>query len=261
MAVLGVDVGSLSAKAVIVEHGKVVVSAIIGVKPTPVQSAREVTEAVLESANLRMVDIDYCVSTGYGRAIIPFANKSISEISCHGKGAHWSESSVRGIIDIGGQDCKAITVDESGDLVDFTMNDKCAAGTGRFLEIVARTLGVDITELGELGCEGEEPIPISNRCSVFAEYEILLLLAEGRDVGAIGAGANEAMAKRAFALTRKIKCNSAVTVTGGVAKNRGVKRNLERLLQSEVIDLPHDPQIMGALGAALFAQQNYQRGL
>ena len=263
MIVSGVDVGSLTAEAVIMKDGEIVDYEIMNVRPTPIQSSTEVMEKALSKSGLRMDDLDFCVSTGYGRDEIPFSNKSISEISCHGKGAHWCNPSVRGIIDIGGQDCKAITVNEDGDLVDFTMNDKCAAGTGRFLEIISKALDVDISELGPMTFQSGCPQKISNRCSVFAEYETIFLLAEGKSAVDIGAGVNEAMAERAFSLAGRIKLNRYIggqlTVTGGVAKNVGVLKNLEGLFGTEIAKLSLDPQIMGALGAALFAKKNFEK--
>ena len=263
MIVAGVDVGSLTAEAVVMKDGEILGYEIINVRPTPIQSSMDVMLKTLIKCGLRLEDLNYCVSTGYGRDEIPFSKKSISEISCHGKGAHWCNPAIRGIIDIGGQDCKAIMVGEEGDLVDFAMNDKCAAGTGRFLEIIAKALGADITELGAMSFDSKTPLKISNRCSVFAEYETIFLLAEGKQAVDIGAGVNEAMAERAFSLAGRIKLNGNIggglTVTGGVAKNVGVTKNLAHLFQTEIADLSWDPQIMGALGAALFAQRNYEK--
>jgi len=255
MITAGVDVGSLSAEAVILSDGALLAAEIIRVRPSPVESSSTVMSRALEVAGLCLDDIDACISTGYGRDNIPFANKSMSEISCHGKGAYWCDASIRTIVDIGGQDCKAITVDENGDLVDFKMNEKCAAGTGRFLEIISKALGVELEALGPLSFQTETPLKIVNRCSVFAEYETLFLLAEGKSIVEIGAGVNEAMAQRAFALAHGLKTDGGFTVTGGVAKNVGVIRSLETLFETEVIKLPVDPQIIGALGAAVLAER------
>ncbi len=263
MIVAGVDVGSLTAEAVVMKDGEIQGYEIIKVRPTPIQSSMDVMLKTLMACGLRFEDLDYCVSTGYGRDEIPFSNKSLSEISCHGIGAHWCNPSVSGIIDIGGQDCKAITVDENGDLVDFIMNDKCAAGTGRFLEIVAKALGVDVSELGPMTFQSKHPLQVSSRCSVFAEYEIIFLLSEGKQAVDIGAGINVAMAERAFSLAGRIEFNMqagrGLTITGGVAKNVGVVKNLENLFGRMIIQLPLDPQIMGALGAALVAQRQCEK--
>ncbi|MCD6272673.1 MAG: 2-hydroxyglutaryl-CoA dehydratase [Deltaproteobacteria bacterium] len=263
MIVAGVDVGSLSAEAVIMKDGEIVAFEIIPVRPLPIQSSTEAMEKALAKAGLKMEDVDYCVSTGYGRDEIPFSQKTISEISCHGRGAHWCQPSVRGIIDIGGQDCKAIIVNKNGGLVDFVMNDKCAAGTGRFLEIMSKVLDVDVSDLGQMTFQSDNPLKISSRCSVFAEYEAMFLLAEDKNAIDIGAGVNEAMAERAFSLAGRIKLNGKidgdVTVTGGVAKNVGVIKNLGNFFGREITRLSLDPQIMGALGAALFAQMHYDK--
>jgi|LQYC01.1.fsa_nt_gi predicted CoA-substrate-specific enzyme activase len=263
MIVAGIDVGSLTAKALIMKDGEIIDFDIITVRPTPIQSAGDVMEKALNKTGLKMDDIDYCVSTGYGREQISFSRKSISEISCHGKGAHWCRASIRGVIDIGGQDCKAIIVDKDGNLDNFAMNDKCAAGTGRFLEIISKALGIDLAELGPLTFKSNNPLKIVRRCSVFAEYEVIFLLAEGKNITDIGAGVNEAMAQRAFSLAGNINLNNKLTgeltVTGGVAKNVGVIKNLEKLFDAEIVRLPLDPQIMGALGAALFARRYYEK--
>ncbi len=255
MLVAGVDVGSLTAEAVILEDEKIIAYEIIGVRPSPVQSATEVMEKTLAKTGLKLDDIEFCVSTGYGREKIPFADKSISEISCHGKGAQWSDPSIRTVIDIGGQDCKVIHVDENGDLVDFIMNDKCAAGTGRFLEIIAKTLGVDVSDLGPLSLKSKNPSVITSMCSVFAEYETMFLLAEGKDRVDIAAGVNKAMARRVYALVQRLGIRKEVAITGGVAKNVGVVKSLEELLRTKLIKFTIDPQIIGALGAALFAKE------
>jgi len=261
MIVAGVDVGSLSAEAVIMKDGEILDFEIMTVRPTPIQSSTEVMGKALAKAGLKMDDVDYCVATGYGRDEIPFSQKSVSEISCHGRGAHWCEPSIRGIIDIGGQDCKAIMVDKDGTLADFVMNDKCASGTGRFLEIISKALAIDISELGPMTFQSDNPLNITSRCSVFAEYETIFLLSDGNDAADIGAGVNEAMAERAFSLAGRIKLDGKiggdVTVTGGVAKNIGVIKNLEGLFGAEIVRLHLDPQIMGALGAALFARRYY----
>ena len=174
MIFAGCDVGSLSAEAVLMEDDRhILAHDIIVVKPDPVESATIVMDSVLQQAGLVYDDIDYCVSTGYGREIIPFSRHNISEISCHGRGAHWADPSIRTIIDVGGQDGKAIRIDAEGHLMDFVMNDKCAAGTGRFLEGVAGTLNVSIDELGPMSLRGKTAIPISSICTVFTQFDIM----------------------------------------------------------------------------------------
>jgi predicted CoA-substrate-specific enzyme activase len=259
MILAGCDVGSLSAEAVLMKDGKIIAAEIIRVRPRPEQSAREVMDKVLQKASLSYSDIEYCVSTGYGREKIPFANSNISEISCHGKGAHWLVPSARTVIDVGGQDCKAIRIDDSGKLVNFVMNDKCAAGTGRFLEFMAKTLGVSIEELGPLALNSEERVAITNVCSIFAESEVLHYIYEGKKATDIASGINYSMAGRINSLVRRVGIEKDLCITGGVAKNVSVIKNLEELLGLEPRKLPVDPQIVGALGACLFAEEGLSK--
>jgi len=255
MIVAGCDVGSLSAEAVIMSNGAIVASEIIRVRPRPEQSAADVMDAALARAGLSYRDIVCCFSTGYGRERIPFANGNVSEISCHGKGAQWLVSSVRTVIDVGGQDCKVIRVDQDGKLVNFVMNDKCAAGTGRFLEFMAKVLGVGIGDLGPQGRSSDNPVTVTSVCSVFAETEVLHAIYEKRSVPDIAAGINQAMSERVKALVKRVGIQPDVCITGGVAKNIGVVRNLELMLDFRAEELPVDPQVVGAIGAALFARE------
>jgi predicted CoA-substrate-specific enzyme activase len=255
MIVAGCDVGSLSAEAVIMSDGSIISSEIIRVRPRPEQSATDVMDKALARAGLTYKDIECCVSTGYGRERIPFANGNVSELSCHGKGAQWLVPSVRTVIDVGGQDCKVIKVDENGKLVNFVMNDKCAAGTGRFLEFMAKVLGVGIEDLGPLALATERPAPITNMCSIYAESEVLHYVYEGKNPAEIAAGINHAMAERVNSLVKRVGVEKDVCITGGVAKNIGVVKNLEEMLQVNAEALPVDPQIVGAIGAGLFAKE------
>jgi len=255
MIVAGCDVGSLSAEAVIMSDGSIISSEIIRVRPRPEQSATDVMDKALARAGLTYKDIECCVSTGYGRERIPFANGNVSELSCHGKGAQWLVPSVRTVIDVGGQDCKVIRVDENGKLINFVMNDKCAAGTGRFLEFMAKVLGVGIEDLGPLALATERPAPITNMCSIYAESEVLHYVYEGKNPAEIAAGINHAMAERVNSLVKRVGVEKDICITGGVAKNIGVVKNLEEMLQVNAEALPVDPQIVGAIGAGLFAKE------
>jgi predicted CoA-substrate-specific enzyme activase len=257
MIFAGVDVGSMSAEAVLFDGEKILAHSTIVVKPNPLQSATIVMDMVLSESGLTYDDITYCVSTGYGRERIPFAQHDVSEISCHGKGAVWAVPSVRTIIDIGGQDSKVIRVDANGDMNDFVMNDKCAAGTGRFLEGIAKTFHMDVSDLGALALKGEEPAPINSLCTVFANFDVMCMLAEGRTKVDIAFGVSNVLAKRVFGLVNKVGLNEDVCVTGGVAKNQGVVRSLEHVMGVPIQKLPVDSQIVGALGAALFACQRH----
>ncbi len=259
MIFAGVDVGSLSAEAVLIEEDSILASSIIVVRPNPVESAKIVMEAVLKESGLRKENIAFCVSTGYGRERIPFAQQNVSEISCHGKGAFWANPEIRTIIDVGGQDCKAIRIDGSGDLVDFVMNDKCAAGTGRFLEGIAKTFGVHVSALGPMALKGAVPVPISSICTVFTQFDVMVFLGEGRTKEDVALGVAEALAIRVNRLLQKIGIEDNLCVTGGVAKNASVVRALERVTERKVCNPGVDPQIVGALGAAIFARDRHAK--
>lgn len=254
----GIDVGSLTAQAVIMEDGKITGYRSIGVKPNPVDSAQTVMGELLAELGLRPQDITYTVSTGYGREQVQargLAQANVSEISCHGVGALWLLPNVRTIIDIGGQDAKVIRMEASGELKDFVMNDKCAAGTGRFLEVMCRTLDISLDELGALSLKSRNPVDLSSRCSIFCETEVLHYLQRGVDKADIAASVNRAMAERVAALARRVGVEPEVTMSGGVAKNAAVKGELERILGVRMVPCPVDPQIVGALGAAVLARK------
>jgi predicted CoA-substrate-specific enzyme activase len=255
MIVAGCDVGSLSAEAVLLENGAILGSEIILVRPTAEQSARDVMEKLLDRLKLSYDDVAFAVATGYGLETIPFADANLSEISCHAKGAHFLVPSIRTVIDVGGQDCKAIRVGADGSVDDFVMNDKCAAGTGRSLELNSEALGVEVSELGPLSLEANEAIVITSQCSIFTELEIMHLLMEGRSTSDIAAGINQAMARRVKMLAGRVGIKSDVGITGGVSKNVGVVKVLQETLNTEFVEFSEDPQIMGALGAALFAAE------
>lgn len=259
MIFAGVDVGSMSAEAVLMDENAIVAASISVVRPNPVESATIVMDEVLEKAGIAIDEVAFCVSTGYGRERIPFAAHNISEISCHGKGAHWADPAVRTIIDVGGQDCKVIRVDAEGDLVDFVMNDKCAAGTGRFLEGIAKTFGVHVGELGPLALRGTNPVAISSICTVFTQFDVMCLLADGCSREDVALGVAATLATRVHRLVARVGAGDAVCVTGGVAKNPAVVTGLERILGKRFPSLPVDPQIVGALGAAVFARERHQR--
>jgi predicted CoA-substrate-specific enzyme activase len=253
MIVAGCDVGSLTAESVIMDNKTILGSEIIRVRPKPELSARDVMDKLLTRLGLSYEDINYCVSTGYGRETISFAHDNVSEISCHGRGAQFLIPGIRTVIDVGGQDCKVIRIDEDGLLVDFVMNDKCAAGTGRSLEIMGESLGVEISDLGPLSLESTDPVVITNQCSIFADMEIMHYMCEEKSITDIAAGINEAMARRIKMLVGRLGVKKEVGVTGGVSKNTGVVKYLEQMLETNFVEFPVDPQIIGALGAAIFA--------
>ncbi|WP_028315445.1 acyl-CoA dehydratase activase [Desulfatibacillum aliphaticivorans] len=255
MIVAGCDVGSLTAEAVILKDSQVLTSKIMGVRATAEKSAMCVMDLALAQAGLKYEDIDACYSTGYGRQAIPFSQKNISEISCHGMGAYWADNSIRTIVDIGGQDCKVISIDENGLVQEFIMNDKCAAGTGRCLEVLAKALDVELHELGPLSQKARKPISLTNKCSIFMELEVMQHVYKKRKARDIAAGINNAVAKRVASLSRSVPLKPNFAITGGVSKNVGVVSRMEKLLGVNFTPLTVDPQIIGALGAAIFAQK------
>jgi len=255
--VAGCDVGSLTSKAVIMKNVRIVGSAIIKSKAKPQESADTVMKDALSSAGLTLNDLQYCVGTGYGRKKISFVDKAISEISCHGKGANWLMPAVRTAVDIGGQDCKAIKLDQKGKVKKFVANDKCASGTGRFLEVMAGVLGIDLTDLGTCSSRGRSPVTFASTCTVWAQADAIKLLNSGTPVEKIGAGINTAMAGRIAILVNSIGIEPEVIMTGGVAKNQGVKDALEKIIGRKITSTRKaDPQLAGAIGAALLAREN-----
>jgi len=258
MLFAGIDVGSLTAQAVLLNDGKISAFKSIGVRANPLESARTVMGDLLTEINLTWDDITYCVSTGYGRERIEsegLAQENISEISCHGIGAYTLMPKVRTVIDIGGQDAKVIRVDENGVLVDFVMNDKCAAGTGRFLEVMCRVLGLTLEELGPVSMHAKSQVELSSRCSIYAETEVLHYLQRGVDKASLAAGINKSMAERVMALARRVGVEKELMMSGGVAKNVAVRAELERMMGVRMAVLKVDPQIIGAFGAAVLARK------
>jgi predicted CoA-substrate-specific enzyme activase len=261
MIVGGLDIGSATGKAVVVKDGNVVGTSLLLATTSPGKTADRVMHEAVRQAGLSSIDhLDNIVCTGYGRLNIPFAEENISEISCHAKGAHWLAPSIRTVIDIGGQDCKVISISEKGKVLDFKMNDRCAAGTGRFFEAMARALCCGLEGISAMDNQGEEPCIISNQCSVFAESEVVTLVNEGIDLKSIIAGINLSVASRLTSMARRVGVVDDVTLTGGCSKNGGLARALERKLDIEVKKLPQDPQLVGALGAAIFAAERLETG-
>ena len=257
MYVAGLDIGSTMTKVVIMEGEKLLTS-IIG--PTGAEHRRlanRVMEAALFRAGLSFADITYVVATGYGRVNVPFADGQITEISCHARGVSSIFPTVRTIIDIGGQDCKGIKL-SGGKVVDFVMNDKCAAGTGRFLEVIAEALQVPLGEMGELSLKAKGKVKISSTCTVFAEQEVVSHLAEGVITADIVAGLHDAIASRIHNMVERIGVERDVVVTGGGAKNIGLIRALEEKVGGSVL-VPPEPLLTGALGAALLSRERAEK--
>ncbi len=249
----GVDSGSTSTDVVILNRDKEMIAGII--LPTGAGAAlgaERALEEALKSAGLAREDIDAVVTTGYGRTAIQFGDKSITEITCHARGAHFLDPEVRTVIDIGGQDSKVIRLDGEGNVVNFVMNDKCAAGTGRFLEMMARTLEMSLDEMSRLGLHYKEDITISSMCTVFAESEVVSLIAQNKAPDDIVHGLNKAVAVKTASLLKRVDGQEKFMMTGGVSKNLGLVKTLKEKLGTSLV-ISESAQLCGALGAALFA--------
>lgn len=253
----GCDVGSTYTKAVILdEKGRIVADTIIRSKLNAEQSARVAIDEVLTAIGLKTSEeLCYLIGTGYGRNKVPFADENISEISCHAMGVHITDPKVKAIIDIGGQDIKGISIDTDGTVKNFAMNDKCAAGTGRFYEAMARSFEMTLEEFSKLSLTAKNVILITSQCTVFAESEVITLVGENKPMNEVAAGIQMSVAKRCFVMAKKAGATDSITLTGGCAKNDGLKKAIEQVLRLKVVELTTDPQLMGALGAAEYARQ------
>lgn len=220
------------------------------------QGHHALTQTIAQVADLHDIgDLAYLVGTGYGRNKVPQADENISEISCHAMGVHVTNPDVKAIIDIGGQDVKGIAIDADGTVQTFAMNDKCAAGTGRFFEAMANAFECSLEGFSNLSLTAKNVIPITAQCTVFAESEVITLVGEGKPRDEIAAGIQQAVAKCRFVMAKKAGAKDQITLTGGCAKNTGLKRAIEKVLRIQVVELSTDPQLMGALGAAEYARQ------
>jgi len=255
---VGLDIGSTMTKVAIVNEDKLI-SLVGPTGPEHRKLAHRVMEDALAKLNRPFEDITYVVATGYGRVNVPFADKQITEISCHARGVASLIPTARTVIDIGGQDCKGIKL-KDGKAVDFTMNDKCAAGTGRFLEVIAEALGVKLEDMGALSLKAKKTAEISNTCTVFAEHEVVSKLAEGIPLEELIAGLHEAIATRIFGTVNRLKIEKDVVVTGGGAKNIGLVKALENKLGYPAI-VPSEPLLTGAIGAALLGKDLVQQAI
>jgi predicted CoA-substrate-specific enzyme activase len=252
----GVDIGSTMTKVVVL--GSDVLASLIG--PTGAEHRRlanKVMAEALAQACLRFEDLAYVVATGYGRINVPFADRKVTEITCHAKGVHSLLPTVKTIVDIGGQDSKGIKISD-GKVVTFVMNDKCAAGTGRFLEVIADALGVPLEKLGEVSLLAQRPAGISSTCTVFAEQEVVSQLASGEPVANLIAGVHDAIATRVYSMVNKVKIEQDVALTGGGAKNGGLVRAMEQKFGYPVL-VPPEPLLTGALGAALIGKEAFEK--
>ena len=249
----GVDVGSTQTKAVIIDENRAIVARSLTMTGANViRAAEESFAEALAAGNLREEEVEYVVGTGYGRYKVTFGNTQVTEISCHGRGAVHMFPDTRTVVDMGGQDTKAIRVSATGEIVDFCMNDKCAAGTGRFLGAASSALDIPLDELGPTALRGEKAVKISTTCTVFAESEVLSWLGKGKRIEDILLGVHQSIAGRSTGLLRRVGVEEQVTFTGGVARNVAMVETLNRSLDLTV-NVSDDSHYMGALGAALFA--------
>jgi len=262
MIIVGVDIGSTTAKAVVLNESATVWSAIIPSGNSPPSAGKEVFALAVENSRHTMEEVSCVIATGYGRVSAEFANKTVTEISCHARGANYLNPATRTIIDIGGQDSKAISLDEHGKVIDFMINDKCASGTGRFLETAAElVLRVKLQDLGALSAKATDTPNISSACTVFAQTEMVSLLATGVSVENLIAGLHRAIAIKVSGMVKRIGIKPTVMMTGGVAKNSGVIAAFRKELNIDVVVPTNiDPQLVGALGAALIAQEMAKNG-
>jgi len=250
---VGVDVGSTQTKAVIVdESGQIVSRALIDTGANVVKAAENAYQTCLVNGNIREEEVEYVIGTGYGRYRVTFGNTQITEISCHARGAVNMFPKTRTVLDMGGQDTKAIRVNTNGDVLDFCMNDKCAAGTGRFLGAASAALEIPLDELGPTALKAERPVRISTTCTVFAESEVLSWLGKGKKIEDILLGVHQSIASRSIGLLRRVGIDEQITFTGGVAKNIGMVKALEQNLGLD-LNVSAESHFIGALGAALFA--------
>lgn len=251
MIAVGIDIGSIMTKVVGIRDGLPIYTRILKTKPEQKLMAEEIKKEIMEKTGY---PIGCIVGTGYGRRNIPGSDRSLTEITCIAKGTNKLFPYIRTVIDIGGQDSKVIKVDDQGKVRDFIMNDKCAAGTGRFLEVMASILEISIEEFGNTDIKGKNPVSITSTCTVFAESEVISHIASGKDINEIIAGIYKSIASKIASLAKRINIEKPVLFTGGVAKSRAMKEALSEELGFEII-VPDEPQIIGAFGAALIAQE------
>jgi len=256
----GVDVGSTQTKAVIInEGGEIVGRALLDTGANVIQAAENAYIVARDEAGIDEREVEYVVGTGYGRYRVTFGNTQVTEISCHGRGAVHLFPNTRTVVDMGGQDTKAISVAANGEITDFCMNDKCAAGTGRFLGAAAAALDIPLDDLGPVSLTSTKPIKISTTCTVFAESEVLAWIGKGKKIEDILWGVHTSIAARSAGLMRRVGIEDEITFTGGVTRNKGMVKALEERLEKP-LNISEDCHFMGALGAALFALDEVKTG-
>jgi predicted CoA-substrate-specific enzyme activase len=256
MLVVGIDIGSRAAKAVSMKDDKILASTIRDTGADSIKTSYILLKDVLKDTGYALSDVQYTVATGYGRVLVPFANENISEISCHARGINWYFPTVRTILDMGGQDCKAINCDEKGQVTNFVMNDKCAGGTGRFLEMIGEVLEVPLEKIGDTSLQSKNFIPFNTICAVFAKSEAIIQLRKGVAKSDILAGLHDAIANRSYNLMKRISIEKDFSISGGISKNKGMVQKITEKIGIEPL-LCEDPQLAGAIGAAIFAREHF----
>ncbi|MDH3733390.1 MAG: acyl-CoA dehydratase activase [Gemmatimonadota bacterium] len=256
----GVDVGSTQTKAVVVdEHGEIIGRSLLSTGANVVQAAEQAFQTAIDDGEIPEEEVGYVIGTGYGRYRVEFGDDQITEIVCHARGAARMFPETETVVDMGGQDTKAIRIRKGGDVLDFCMNDKCAAGTGRFLQSAAAALELDLDELGPTALRGERPVRISTTCTVFAESEVLSWLARGKKIEDILLGVHNSIARRSYGLLRRVGIEGEITFTGGVTRNEAMVKVLEGVIEAP-LNVSEESHYMGALGAALFALERIRKG-
>lgn len=255
MPVAGIDIGSLSTEVVIMDEGKIIAAVILPTGASSKTAIGRAMEEALQQSGFSLDALQRIVATGYGRVSVPFTHEKVTEITCHGRGAYYLNPAVRTVIDIGGQDSKVICLNSRGRVVDFLMNEKCAAGTGRFLEVMCQALEISLDDFSRLAGQTVNSVPISSMCAVFAESEVVSLIAEGYPREQIIRGIIDSIVERTELMANRIGINGNLMMTGGVARNRAVVEALQQKLGIK-IEVPPDPQLVGALGAALLAAED-----
>lgn len=258
MIYAGCDLGTITAKVVIIKDNDIITHEILPYKNLPKQIAEEVYQKALTQAALSHEQIDYCVATGFGKKAVSYAAADSSEVVCLNRAFRFLDSEVRTIIDVGGQSMRAVNVNDKGRVLDSTTNEKCAAGTGKFIEVMAKALELPLEEMGELPFSANDPVSITSQCGVFAESEVITYVNDGRERSDIAAGIARSVAGKVSSLTRRISMDEKFAMVGGVAKNKGIVKYVEEELGIELANLVVDPQMVGALGAAIVAKEKHE---
>lgn len=258
MIFAGIDIGSRTSKAVLLQNNSIISKTLADVSHGPEKSAENVLTLACKAAKIEKKSLKALCSTGYGRESVSSSSFHVSEISCHGKGVSWFDNSIRTVIDIGGQDCKVLSINADGFVEDFRMNAKCAAGTGVSIEILADMLEISVEELSRLAIKSKRAVPLTSKCTLYLELEVLSWLFQGKKLKPLARGITNAIATQIVQLIRSLPSAPPIAITGGVAKNKAVVKEIERQLQQVITPLPCDPQFIGAVGAALFALEGNQ---